>query len=189
MTVRPRYERSGLDSGDVPPSWGLYVVVEATTVAVQSRVIDFGSFVALDGQRLRRGLIARYGAELGSEVCDDALEYGFRHWARIGRMENPAGYLYRAAQSRARRRIARRRPRLLPSEPTEYSDALELDVDLEKALLRLRPLQRSCVVLVHVYDWSYEEVAEMLGISHTSVRNHLHRALRKLRSLLGDEDA
>jgi DNA-directed RNA polymerase specialized sigma24 family protein len=53
--------------------------------------------------RLRRALVARYGVELGNDLCSDALAYGWEHRDRVGAMTNPIGYLYRVAQSSARR--------------------------------------------------------------------------------------
>jgi hypothetical protein len=36
------------------------------------------------------------------ELAGDALARAWSDWARIGAMDNPAGYLYRVAQSAAR---------------------------------------------------------------------------------------
>ena len=41
-------------------------------------------------------------------------------------------------------------------------------------------------MLVHVYDWTYEQTAAVLGISLAAVRNHLNRGLRQLRHELED---
>lgn len=61
------------------------------------------------------------------------------------------------------------------------------DPGLHAALLALKESQRVCVVLVHVYDWTYEQTAAVLGISSAAVRNHLHRGLRRLRHELEDQ--
>lgn len=97
-------------------------------------------------------------------------------------MDNPAGYLYRVAVSAARRHQRWRRPVRLPPERT--ADEGTLGPDLADALARLRPHQRTCVVLAHVYGWSHAEIAELTGLTVHSVRNHLHRGLRRLRQLI-----
>lgn len=83
----------------------------------------FDAFAAGDGERLRRVLVARYGVEIGNDVCADALAYAWEHWERVGPMDNPVGYLYRVAQSASRRhRRWRQRPQLpieLPARPSE----------------------------------------------------------------------
>jgi DNA-directed RNA polymerase specialized sigma24 family protein len=38
------------------------------------------------------------------------------------------------------------------------------------------------VVLVHGFDWTLGEVAELCGVRVTSVQNHLERGLAKLRA-------
>jgi RNA polymerase sigma factor (sigma-70 family) len=45
--------------------------------------------------------------------------------------------------------------------------------------------QRTVVVLLHCFAWTYAEVAEVLQISRGSVQRHEERALRKLRDALG----
>ncbi len=60
--------------------------------------------------RLRRALVAAYGFEDGRDATAEALGYAWEHWARVGRMPNAAGYLFRVAQSRSRR--SRRSPLL-----------------------------------------------------------------------------
>ena len=49
--------------------------------------------------RVRAGLVAAFGPELGADATAEALAYGWEHWDRIGGMKNPAGYLYRVASS------------------------------------------------------------------------------------------
>ena len=59
-------------------------------------------------------------------------------------------------------------------------------VDLQRALLTLSPRQRACIVLHHLADWPVRDVADALGCAEATVRVHLFRALRRLRSVLGD---
>jgi RNA polymerase sigma-70 factor (ECF subfamily) len=146
---------------------------------------EFEQFATNDGQRLRRVLVARFGVDAGNDVTDEAMAYAWEHWDRVRSLANPVGYLYRVAQSAARRHARWRRAPRFPPETSAPAGIGE--PGLPAALAALKPVPRTCVVLVHVYDWTYEETAAVLGISTGAVRNHLHRGLRVLRSELGDE--
>jgi Sigma-70, region 4/Fibronectin type III domain len=93
-------------------------------------------------------------------------------------MENPVGYLYRVGRSRAR---PRRRPPLLPSTATVGIP--EIEPRLPDLLAALPERQRTCVVLVHGFEWTHQEVATLLGVSVSTVRNHLARGLKRLRAI------
>ena len=146
---------------------------------------NFDRFTAEAGERLRRVLVAQHGVEVGNDVTDEASAYAWEHWERVSVMENPVGYLYRVGQSATRRHARWNRRVLFPVE-SHTADAPG-DPGLQAALLKLKEAQRVCVVLVHVYDWTYEQTAAVLGISSAAVRNHLHRGLRRLRIELEDQ--
>jgi RNA polymerase sigma-70 factor (ECF subfamily) len=63
-----------------------------------------------------------------------------------------------------------------------------VDAEMFDVLARLSPRQRVSVLLVHAYDWTYPEVAEVLGIKVSAVTNHVHRGTKKLRRMLHDDD-
>lgn len=146
-------------------------------------LVGFEAFVRGDGERLRRVLVARHGVELGSEMTADALAYGWEHWERLADMDNPVGYLYRVARSMGRRR--RRWGRPAPFPPERLTEPpLPTDPGLHRALARLNLDQRTCVVLVHVFGWSYADVAAAADMTTGAVRNHVHRGLQNLRTQL-----
>jgi len=45
--------------------------------------------------------------------------------------------------------------------------------------------QRTAIVLVHSFQWTYAEVAELLGLPVHTIRNRIHRGLAQLRTDLG----
>jgi len=143
----------------------------------------FETFVATDGPRLRRALVASYGVELGSDACADALAWAWEHWPRLATMTNPVGYLFRVGQSATRKQRRWRRTVVLPREPAA-DDAGEPSGHLDEALLALPERQRRVAILVHGYGYSYAEVAEMTGASVAGVRSDLHRAMTRLRNRL-----
>ena len=159
---------------------------ESRTVEPEPVLRDFEEFVATDGARLLRVLVAREGVDVGSDLCADALAVVWKDWDRVGRMANPAGYTYRVAQSANRR--YRRWGRGVEF-PREEFDPVWEDVagDIFLSLGELKPLQRTCVVMVHAHGWSYREVAEIVGISVAAVTNHVHRGMQRLRREFGEE--
>jgi DNA-directed RNA polymerase specialized sigma24 family protein len=146
----------------------------------------FDAFVAGDGARLRRALVARYGIELGEEVHADALGWAWEHWDRLAAMANPVGYLSRVAQSRLRRHRPADARIVFPVEPA--SDPALPEPELGGALARLPESHRVAVLLVHGHGWTYQEAATVLGVRVTTIRNWVHRGLRRLRSELSDRE-
>ncbi len=41
------------------------------------------------------------------------------------------------------------------------------------------------MLLVFAYEWTHQEVDDLLGLSHSSVQNHVERGLRLLRLAIG----
>lgn len=140
----------------------------------------FADFMRKNEPTLRRALVARYGAEIGREATAEALSYGWEHWARIGAMENPLGYLYRVGQSKSRRFW----PRRILFPPLDDPVAPWVEPGLAPALEDMPSRQREVVVLVHGFGYTHSEVAELLGISRSTVQNHVERGLSLLRRRL-----
>lgn len=157
----------------------------AMSGAVGTTEERFSSFVSDVEPRLRRVLVAWYGIEVGSEVTADALALAWERWDIVEPMANPVGYLFRVAQSRSRR--YRRRAPVLPAVPvTEFP---EIDPRLPRALAGLSHRQRAAVLLVYAHGWTLAESADALGCSVSTLRNHLERGMRRLRAVLGGNDA
>ena len=64
-------------------------------------------------------------------------------------------------------------------------EAKELGGAIEKAIARLRPEYQSCILLRHVEDKSYEEIAEILSLPLGTVKTYIHRARAELQRELG----
>jgi RNA polymerase sigma-70 factor (ECF subfamily) len=150
--------------------------------AQSSRVETFADFFAASEPRLRESLMATLGGDAGADAAAEALEYGWANWDRVAAMDNPVGYLYRVGRSRGRRKARRRRPRFDTFETSRLPD---VEPKLPVALSRLSERQRVAVVLVHCYEWTQSEVAEWLGLSRSSVQNHLERGMASLRRSIG----
>jgi len=138
---------------------------------------SFDEFVTRMEPRLKQVFVARFGRTDGVEAASEALAYAWEHWAKVRAMENPVGYLYRVGRSRTRR-IRRRTPTL----PAVASSRMpEVEPRLPAALAGLSERQRVAVILVHGLGWTQVEAAEVLGVSRTTVQNHLDRGIARLR--------
>lgn len=69
--------------------------------------------------------------------------------------------------------------------PLQQVEAQELGERLQAAVLRLSLFQREVLLLSRFAGLSHEEIAQVTGASPEAVRVTLHRALRRLRDLLG----
>jgi RNA polymerase sigma factor (sigma-70 family) len=151
-------------------------------VVGDSKVDEFTDFVNEHEQRLRESLIARFGGVQGREAAAEALIYGWEHWDRISGMENPGGYLYKVGLNRARRALSKRRPVFDAVEPSRIPD---VEPRLPEALAALSERQRTVVLLVHCFQWTQSEVGDLLGLSKSTVQNHLERGMSHLRRDIG----
>ncbi len=152
---------------------------EATPEYVALR--DFDAFTATDGKRLQRALVAAYGPEDGADLYADAMLRAWSDWDAIGTMLNPAGYLWRVAQSNHRRyRRWTRKPKF-PSRAVMERNDLD-DRDLFLSLGGLNDNERVAVVMIHAHRATYQEVADLLGVPVTTVNNLVHRGLNRLRA-------
>jgi RNA polymerase sigma-70 factor, ECF subfamily len=70
--------------------------------------------------------------------------------------------------------------------PLEEMEARELGSAIEQAVGKLRPEYRSCILLRHVEDRSYEEIAEIMELPLGTVKTYIHRARAELKEALGE---
>lgn len=132
--------------------------------------------------KLLPALVAKWGIEVGSDLCSEVEEYAWEHRAKVTRMENPLGYLYRVAQSKSRSHVRWIKRTTFPSR---FPDVIHEDPALHDTLQMLAVLnadQRVCVMLVHAFGWTYAEVAELLGFTRAVVNHNVHRGLAVLRA-------
>ncbi|HLS39791.1 MAG TPA: RNA polymerase sigma factor SigE [Ornithinicoccus sp.] len=78
---------------------------------------------------------------------------------------------------------AARIPSARPGPEAAY-EANHLDDDVQRALDSLNPQFRAAVVLSDIEGYSYEEVAQTLGIKLGTVRSRIHRGRAQLREAL-----
>src|SRR5262245_26905480 len=144
----------------------------------------FEEFVVANERRLRQALTSTFGLDQGREAAADALAYAWEHWDRVACMENPVGYLFVVGRDRHRRQQRGRRPSRVfdvgpaPAEPW-------CEPALLSQLAGLSDRERVAVLLVNGFEWSMAEVADLLGVSKSTVQTHAERGMAKLRAGMG----
>ncbi|WP_206447518.1 sigma-70 family RNA polymerase sigma factor [Agrococcus sp. KRD186] len=154
----------------------------------------FDSIVAQHGARVWR--VCR--ALLDDTDADDAWSETFlaalEAYPRLAPGSNVEGWLVTIAHRKAID-VLRRRSRLVigdvPDRPAAESTMPERarDLDLARALAQLPQRQRETVVLHHLGGLPYAEVAAAVGGSADAARRASSDGVRRLRQLLGGEDA
>ena len=136
------------------------------------------------GNRLWWALLAYTGDR---EMASDAAAEAFaRALAAPDTIRDPAAWVWRVAFRVATTLL--RAPKTTGERETGY----EIDDRAAAVMLALKQLpqkQRAVFVLFYLEDRPATEIADLLGMAPATVSVHLHRARRKLRSILGDDDA
>ena len=120
-------------------------------------------------------------------VCE-AFYKVFRNGTILER-ENPTAYLLTVVHHCCYD-ILRKRKRLIPvADVRSIQDALtggdfDQSLDIEQTLKSLPHDMRTAIVLRYYYDWSYEQIAELLRIKTGTVASRINRAKKRLEAQL-----
>ena len=137
-----------------------------------------------DGARLERALVLFTGDH---EVARDAVAEAFAQAIRCrDRLSTPQAWVWRVAFRIAAGELKgrARRSSPLPDMVYEMPDPV---VDLVRALSRLSPKQRACLVLHHYADYPTNVVAQIVGSTAAAVTVHLAVGRKRLRRLLEED--
>lgn len=122
------------------------------------------------------------------EVTQDAFLRLCERWRGVVRVDHPEAWVRQVA-IRSAIRLAQR-SRVLSTvgqvDDTGRWDQLP-DVDLARSVAALPPRQRAVVALFYLEDRPVDEVAHVLGVSTSTVKQHLHRARARLAELLSEQ--
>ena len=125
--------------------------------------------------------------ELAEDIAQEALYRMLRHWRTVSTYERPEAWVRRVAIRIAVRELQRRSARSDKerlAQETTYDDLP--DPDVARAVAELAPMQRAAVVLFYWEDRPVTEIAQVLSVSESTVRQHLFRARHHLAALLGE---
>lgn len=127
------------------------------------------------------------------EVVQESFTRLYASFRQLGDSDKALAYLRTTVLNQARsrlrrRRTARTRAHLVPADnPADpFADRL-VDADAERVRLAVRRLprrQQQCIVLRHYSGCTEREIADTLGISGGSVKQHLDRATTALSTRL-----
>jgi RNA polymerase sigma factor (sigma-70 family) len=168
--------------------------------------IDWPRVLANHDRWLRTVVYARLGEpQAVDEVMQEVSLAAVRQKAPISDHSKVAAWLYRLAVTQSllhRRKLGRQRKlvdryaqRSQPSEcdwrqtdPLNWLISEERREKIRTAIKRLVRRDAEILLLKYTEDWSYQELAERLGISESAVEARLHRARQRLRSELAALD-
>jgi RNA polymerase sigma-70 factor (ECF subfamily) len=132
----------------------------------------------------------------GEDIVQDTLARAYYELSALKELPALRSWLFRIAHNRALDKL-RGSDRRMTRPLEDLGEAVTDDIaDLDAALsreqavhaaisrfLELVPLQRSCVILKDVLDYSLSEIAALLDISVPAVKSSLHRGRVRLREL------
>jgi RNA polymerase sigma-70 factor (ECF subfamily) len=172
---------------------------ESNAVLVESaRRGDAASLEALARAYIRACYVVALSvmrrASDAEDVAQDAMLLALE---RIDSCREPAkfsAWLFQIVRNQARNSLDRRRLRDVPADdgPQDCEDVGGAGDGLLRrrlldALATLAPVRREVVLLHDLEGWTHPEIADALGMSELSSRQHLFQARRQLRDRLGDE--
>ena len=135
-------------------------------------------------------------AELVEELLSEVMLAVWTGAPRFAGRSRPSTWIFGIAHHKAQKALARRRSELPedvaaapdPSEigqgPHSLAERRELRSLLGRALGALSTEQREVVELTYFHDFSYREIAEIVGCPVNTVKTRMFHARRKLRELL-----
>ena len=154
----------------------------------------FRTFYELTARPVRVYLSRMTGDD---RLADDLLQETYYRFLRsttaFENDDHRRRYLYRIATNLVHDH--RRRPRVevastmtVDAHPAfsdpHLAERAARRIDLQRAMARLTPRERSMLWLAYALGWSHEEIAASIGVKTGSLKPMLHRARRHLASLI-----
>lgn len=155
------------------------------TRARAGRVDAFEELVTRHQDRMYRVALRLLGDE--REAQDAAQDALLQAWRSLGDFRGDSSFstwLYRIVSNRCLNVLRARRPMMSldhdrPGRDASVEHTVEARLqlgDVARAIAQLTPEQRLPLVLRELEHCSYEEIAEILGVSVSAVKSRLHRA-------------
>src|SRR3984893_18384154 len=127
----------------------------------------------------------------GEDVVQDALFDAYRKLDSFDDSRPLGPWLFRIAHNRCidflRRREVREKAEAAAAEPEPTAPidppGLALDRAVERLVINLPPKERACVLLKDVFDYSLEEIAQLVDSTVGGVKAALNRGRGKLEAL------
>jgi RNA polymerase sigma-70 factor (ECF subfamily) len=156
----------------------------------------FGELV-LRRQKRVRDLLRRLCRD--HALADDLAQQAFvQAWRSLGSLRDPGAFGGWLKQVAVNVWLAEARRAALPfddeealaelPDPAPSPERAAGGVDLERALARLKPAERLCVVLAHGEGMTHVEIAETAGLPLGTAKSHVLRGTEKLKRILAMMD-
>lgn len=160
--------------------------------AFDARYVAFLETISQLRPRLHRYCTRMTGSVLdGEDVVQDALFEAYRKLDQFDDSRPVAPWIFRIAHNRCidfLRRKARNTAEVNTPDPESIPAAVTVSFEIrpaiERLVLTLPPKERACVLLKEVFEYSLEEIAELIGSSVGAVKSALNRGRSKLSSNL-----
>jgi len=152
--------------------------------------VEFEEYVAVRGPALLRfAFLLSRDAHTAEDLVQSALADAYRHWRKVERADHPDAYVKRIVLNRylgwRRRFWSGETPTEHPPEARSSPDPAD-EVTTHDAMHRLLdglpPRSRAVLVLRYYEDLDDRAVAELMGITPSTVRSTAARALATLRA-------
>jgi RNA polymerase sigma factor (sigma-70 family) len=166
----------------------MYQTAEVENATDELALMSFGEWYEQEHSRLVATVILVTGdADIAADADAEAFARALERWVKVAAMAKPAGWTYKVALNVARRSARRSamERRLLaraPKAPHVPAPAGELWA----VVATLSRRQREVVVLRYIADFPEADIAEVLGISRSTVSSTLADAHLRLGSLLDE---
>ena len=160
---------------------------------------DAASYDALVRRYLRPAMALAWQYTRRVEDAEDVVQDAFHRTVRALRDYDPrrpfSAWFYTIVRNVARTAIGKdvRRQALAPLTLLENEPPAPAVVDpvlagdVERAIVALPPTQQACFRLFDMEGFTSVEAARMLGVGEGTVRTHLHRARKQLRTAFDRE--
>lgn len=126
---------------------------------------------------------------VAEEIAQDAFLKLLQKWSSVADYERPEAWARKVAVRMAVRHVGRERSRPLRERRAQPNptDTPIPDPDVARAVAALAPMQRAAVALFYWEDRPVLEIARILQVSESTVKQHLYRARARLAQTLEEE--
>jgi len=171
-----------------------FAISEASAIPALEASRSFEAFYDGESRLLfrRLWLVTGNRAE-AEELMQDAFLRVWERWDRVGRMDDPVGYLYRTAMNLFRKRYRRamlaiRRSVGMAPAADDFADADDRQT-VRRVLATLPPRQRAALVLTEMLGLTAEEAGETLGVKASTVRSLSRQGRESFRRVMEVDNA
>lgn len=134
---------------------------------------------------LRTAYLVLHDRGRAEEVTQDAFLRLYERWSAAVQYDHPAAWVRKVVVRDAIRRAEReRKQRVVALVPEQGRHDQLRDVDLLRAVATLPPRQRAVVALYYLEDRPVDEIAELMELSPSTVKQHLFQARGRLVELM-----